>query len=204
MPSAIFINVVNAGLPTPRSIWLIPPALTPAAFARLSIDIPRLIRIERTSWPSDRAFARTLASPLSGSSPGGGPLAGGFSASLYRASSLIILLNDPSSCVTLRSIYSSGHRKGDASVVAAGGQVHRHHPDCHPGHQSAGYDHSQPRRSARRRDPFRSRGETQAHPAGIRRLRPGFRPGAIVLGPDASPSAPLRPRRAHRHPVRPG
>lgn len=27
--------------------------------------------------------------------------------------------------------------------------------------------------------------------------------GAIVLGPDASPSAPLRPRHAHRRPVRP-
>jgi mannose-6-phosphate isomerase-like protein (cupin superfamily) len=30
-----------------RSIWLMPPALTPAALARPSIDIPRLIRIER-------------------------------------------------------------------------------------------------------------------------------------------------------------
>lgn len=88
-------------------------------------------------------------------------------------------------------------------MIAAGGQVHRHHPDCHPGHQRAGYGHSQSRRSARRRDPFRSRGETQAHPVGIRRLRPCFRPGAIVLGPDASPSAPLRPRHAQPGQIRP-
>jgi len=69
IPWAIFTRVVKAGLPRPRSIWLMPPTLTPAALARPSIDIPRPIRIKRTNWPSDRASARALSSPLNGLSP---------------------------------------------------------------------------------------------------------------------------------------